>query len=192
MTQATWTETDVDIYETLGDGDGQAMQIVYDRYGGVAYGLALRILGDSGRAEDVVQEVFLGLWRRPGSFDPQKGTFRTWLMTLVRNRSIDNLRGKSRRARDEVELPPEVRDLSVSTNPWPAVALSLERDVVHEALASLPLEQRQAIELAHFGGYTHVEIAEQLGLPLGTVKGRMRLGLEKMHAYLTMRGVGEA
>jgi RNA polymerase sigma-70 factor (ECF subfamily) len=192
MTVATWTETDVDIYETLGDRDGQAMELVYDRYGGLAYGLAMRILGDSGRAEDVVQEVFLGLWRRPGSFDPQKGTFRTWLMTLVRNRSIDNLRGRNRRVHGEIELPPEVRDLSTTTNPWPAVSLSLERDVVHEALASLPPEQRQAIELAHFGGYTHVEIAHQLGLPLGTVKGRMRLGLEKMHAYLTMRGVAEA
>jgi RNA polymerase sigma-70 factor (ECF subfamily) len=192
MTAATWTETDVDIYETLGDRDGQAMELVYDRYGGLAYGLAMRILGDSGRAEDVVQEVFLGLWRRPGSFDPQKGTFRTWLMTLVRNRAIDNLRGRNRRGHGEVELPAEVRDLSASTNPWPAVSLSLERDVVHEALASLPQEQRQAIELAHFSGYTHVEIAHQLGLPLGTVKGRMRLGLEKMHAYLTMRGVAEA
>jgi RNA polymerase sigma-70 factor (ECF subfamily) len=188
MTPATWSETDVDIYETLGAGDGQALEVVYDRYGGLAYGLALRILGDPGRAEDVVQDVFLGLWRRPHSFDPQKGSFRTWLMTVVRNRSIDNLRGESRH-RGEVELPSEVRDLAVSTNPWPAVSLSLERDVVHEALASLPAEQRQAIELAHFGGFTHVEIAQQLGLPLGTVKGRMRLGLEKMHAYLTMRGV---
>jgi RNA polymerase sigma-70 factor (ECF subfamily) len=189
MAPATWTDTDADLHETLGQGASEAIAAVYDRYSGLAYGLALRIVGDPGRAEDVVQEVFFGLWRRPTSFNPEKGSFRTWLMTLVRNRSIDSIRGRQRHEQREAELPEEVRDQSPNSNPWAAVALSLERDVVREAVATLPAEQRAAIELAHFGGYTHVEIADRLGLPLGTVKGRLRLGMEKLHAFLSARGV---
>ena len=191
MAPATWADADADLYEILSRGGGEAIAAVYDRYAGLAYGLALRIVGDPGRAEDVVQEVFFGLWRRPGSFNPEKGSFRTWLMTLVRNRSIDSVRGRRRHEQREAELPEEVRDLSPDSNPWAAVALSLERDVVREAVATLPAEQREAIEMAHFGGYTHAEIAGRLGLPLGTVKGRLRLGIEKLHAFLNARGVME-
>jgi RNA polymerase sigma-70 factor, ECF subfamily len=180
---------DAEIVMPLREGRPEALEVMYDRYAGLAYGLAMRILGDSGRAEDVVQEVLLSVWRKPDRYDPARGSFRTWLMTLVRNRSVDSLRGHWRRQGADVELGDDLQDLSGHSDPWPAVALSLERDVVREALAALPADQRQAVEMAHYGGYSHTEIAEALGLPLGTVKGRLRLAMEKLHSFLSARGV---
>jgi RNA polymerase sigma-70 factor, ECF subfamily len=185
----TTNDADAEIVVPLREGRPEAIEMMYERYAGLAYGLALRILGDPGRAEDVVQEVLLSVWRKPDGYDPAKGSFRTWLMTLVRNRAIDNLRGHWRRQGGDVELGDHLQDLSGHGDPWPAVALSLERDVVRDALAALPLDQRQAVEMAHYGGFSHSEIAERLGLPLGTVKGRLRLALEKMHLFLSARGV---
>lgn len=185
----TTSDADAEIVVPLREGRPEAIEIIYDRYAGLAYGLALRILGDPGRAEDVVQEVLLSVWRKPTSYDPSRGSVRTWLMTLVRNRSIDGLRGQWRRQGSDVELGADLPDLSGHSDPWPAVALSLERDVVREALAALPADQRQAVEMANYGGYSHSEIAERLGLPLGTVKGRLRLAMEKMHSFLSARGV---
>ncbi len=183
---------DADLYEPLLNGEPGGLELTYDRYGGLAYGLALRILGDSGRAEDVVQEAFTTVWKRSSSFDPDRGTFRTWLLTIVRNRSIDVLRGRSTGRSGELELPQELPDKSPTGDPWHTVSLSMERAEVRTALEALPAEQRQAIELAYFGGNTHMEIAELLHLPLGTVKGRIRLGLEKLHSYLSGRGFLEA
>lgn len=180
---------DAEIVIPLQEGRPEAIEVMYDRYAGLAYGLALRIVGDPGRAEDVVQEVLVSVWRKPDRYDPARGSFRTWLMTLVRNRSIDSLRGTWRRQGGDMELGDDLQDLSGHSDPWPAVALSLERDVLREALASLPADQRQAVELAHYGGLSHSEIATKLGLPLGTVKGRLRLAMEKMHSFLTARGV---
>jgi RNA polymerase sigma-70 factor (ECF subfamily) len=185
----TGQEADAEIVVPLREGRPEAIEVMYDRYAGLAYGLALRILGDPGRAEDVVQEVLISVWRKPNSYDSARGSFRTWLMTLVRNRAIDNLRGHWRRQGGDVELGDDLQDLSGHADPWPAVALSLERDVVREALAALPVDQRRAVEMAHYGGFSHSEIAERLGLPLGTVKGRLRLAMEKMHSFLTARGV---
>ena len=183
------TSNDAEIVIPLREGRPEAIEVLYDRYAGLAYGLALRIVGDAGRAEDVVQEVLVSVWRKPERYDPARGSFRTWLMTLVRNRTSDCLRGTWRRQGDDVELADDLQDLSGHSDPWPAVALSLERDVVREALAALPAEQRQVVELAHYGGLSHSEISARLGLPLGTVKGRLRLAMEKLHSFLTARGV---
>jgi RNA polymerase sigma-70 factor (ECF subfamily) len=165
------------------------VQLIYERYGGLAFSLAVRILGDAGRAEDVVQDVMTSVWRKPERFDPERGGFRTWFLTLVRNRSIDVLRGKEKREHRETQLPVQARPASVASDPWQAVSLSLERKALREALDSIPADQRHIIELAYFGGYTQSEIAERLQLPLGTVKGRLRLGLEKLHSYLSGRGL---
>ena len=170
-------------------GSQVALADLYDRYSGLAYGIALRVLGDPGRAEDVVQEAFLNVWNRAPSFDPTRGSLRTWLLTAVRNRSIDYLRGRGGHERQEVELQPAVATSGLRGDPWHEVSLSLERDAVREALASLPPEQRQAVELAYFGGYTQSEIAGITRVPVGTVKGRIRLALEKLSSYLRGRGL---
>jgi RNA polymerase sigma-70 factor (ECF subfamily) len=131
----------------------------------------------------------MNVWNRATSFDPGRGSLRAWLLTAVRNRSIDYLRGRGGRERQEQELEPEIAYMVSPADPWREVALSVERDAVRDAMANLPVEQRQVIELAYFGGYTHHEIAEMTRVPLGTVKGRMRLGLEKMSSFLRGRGL---
>ncbi len=162
---------------------------LYDRYAGLAYAVALRILGDPGRAEDVVQEAFLKIWTNAAGFDPKRGSLRTWLITAVRNRAIDYLRGRGAHERQELELPAELAGSGARSDPWREVSLSLERMAVREAVGSLPAEQRQAVQMAYFGGYSQAEIADMTNVPLSTVKGRMRLALEKLSSYLTGRGL---
>lgn len=181
--------SDAQLAERLARRQVDALAELYDRYGGLAYSLALRILGDPGRAEDVVQEVFLKAWNAADRFDPGRGELRTWLLTMVRNRAIDFLRGRGARARLEEELPAQLPAVAPQQDPWRALAISLQRDMVRDALASLPAEQRRVVELAYFGGYSGREIAEMLAAPLSTVKGRMRLALEKLHSYLQGRGL---
>ena len=173
----------------LAAGNQGALAELYDRYAGLAYGVAMRVLGDPGRAEDAVQDAFISVWNHAASFDAGRGSLRAWLLTSVRNRAIDFLRGRGARERREEELPPEITAGGEPSEPWREVALSLERAAVRDALESLPAEQRQVIELAYFGGYTHTEISDMTRLPLGTVKGRMRLGLEKLSSYLRGRGL---
>ncbi len=180
---------DVELAGALHRGEVDALAELYDRYGGLAYSVAVRVLGDTGRAEDVVQEAFLRIWNGARSFDPAKGSLRTWLITVVRNRSIDKLRGRGAHARQELELLPELTAAGPGSDPWREVAMSLERDAVREALLKLPQDQRQVVELAYFGGFTHREIAEMVRVPLSTVKGRMRIALEKLHSYLLGRGL---
>ena len=182
-------ERDLELAEALAAGDLDALARLYDRYGPLAYSVALRILGDPGKAEDVVQDAFLKLWHGASRFDAHRGSLRTWVITAVRNRSIDYLRGRGAHERREEELQPEVAYGEGPPDPWREVALSLERAAVRDAMASLPAEQRQAIELAYFGGYTHSEISDMTRVSLGTVKGRMRLGLEKLSSYLRGRGL---
>jgi RNA polymerase sigma-70 factor, ECF subfamily len=170
-------------------GSQDALAQLYDRYSGLAYGIALRVLGDPGRAEDAVQEAFLNVWNRAAAFDPARGSLRAWLLTAVRNRSIDYLRGRGAHERREQDLEPVAATVGAFSDPWHEVSLKLERDAVHEALTSLPPEQRQAVELAYFGGYSQTEIADLTRVPLGTVKGRMRLALEKLSSYLRGRGL---
>lgn len=178
---------DRDLAAALAARDEAALAELYDRYGGLAYSLALRILGDSGKAEDVVQEAFLKLWNGAARFDDSRGTLRAWLTTAVRNRSIDLLRGRSLQERRELALKPEVT--SSTAGPDELAAGAQERAAVRAALESLPDEQRQAVLLAYFGGFTQAEVAELAGVPLSTVKGRMRLALEKLGAYLRERGL---
>lgn len=182
-------ENDLELGEALAAGHVRALAELYDRYGQLAYSVALRVLGDSGRAEDVVQDVFLKLWHSANRFDARRGSLRAWVVTAVRNRSIDYLRGRSAHERREREIPLDVEARGEGSDPWSEVATALERQVVREALTCLPPEQRQAVELAYFGGYSHREIAELISVPVSTVKGRMRLALEKMHSYLQGRGL---
>jgi RNA polymerase sigma-70 factor (ECF subfamily) len=180
---------DLELAEGLAAGDVEALARLYDSYGALAYSVALRVLGDPGRAEDVVQDCFLKLWNNAERFDERRGSLRTWLITAVRNRSIDYLRGRGAHERQEREIPLDAEATGPGSDPWHEVATAIERDVIREALASLPGEQRQAVELAYFGGYSHREIAEMIRVPLSTVKGRMRLALEKLHSYLQARGL---
>ena len=159
----------------------------------MAYGVAITVLGDPGRAEDAVQDAFMNVWNHAANFDAERGSLRAWLLTSVRNRCIDYLRGRGGRERKELELvgdlEPEAAYALSPSDPWREVSLSLERAAVRDAMASLPVEQRQVIEMAYFGGYSHNEISDMTRVPLGTVKGRMRLGLEKMGSYLRGRGL---
>jgi RNA polymerase sigma-70 factor (ECF subfamily) len=181
-------QSDPELAAALVAGEIDAVDALFTRYGRVAYSLAIRILGDPGRAEDVVQDAFVRVWKRAASFDARRGSLRTWLLTVVRNCAIDHLRG-SLHERAEMELQVEVRAEGEGSNPWREVSRSLERDAVRVALRSLPGEQRQAIELAYYGGYSQQEIARMVDAPLGTIKGRTRLGLEKLCSYLQGRGL---
>jgi RNA polymerase sigma-70 factor, ECF subfamily len=186
---ATEGLADPDLAAALVAGSQDALAELYDRYAPLAYGVALRVLGDPARAEDVVQEAFMKIWNNAASFDAQRGSLRAWLLTAVRNRSIDYLRGRSGHERREMELQPELAEVNPRSDPWRQVSLSLERSAVLEALSSIPAEQRQAVELAFFGGYSQSEIADMTRVPLSTVKGRMRLALEKLSSYLQGRGL---
>lgn len=186
---ATEGRADPDLAAALAAGNHDALAELYDRYAGLAYGVALRVLGDPGRAEDVVQEAFLNIWNNASGFDAELGSLRGWLLTAVRNRSIDYLRGRGAHERQEQALQPDMAEGGPRSDPWREVSLSLERSAVREALGSLPSEQRQAVELAYFGGYSQREIAEMTRVPLTTVKGRMRLALEKLSSYLQGRGL---
>ena len=149
----------------------------------------MRVLGDPGRAEDAVQDAFVSVWSHAATFDAERGSLRAWLLTSVRNRCIDHLRGRAGRERKELGLEPEAAYAVSPSDPWREVALSLERSAVRDAMASLPAEQRQVVELAYYGGYSHHEISGLTRVPLGTVKGRMRLALEKMGSFLRGRGL---
>jgi len=169
-------------------GDPQAMEVLYDRLSRQAFGLAFRILGDGPSAEDVVQEAFLTVWRQADRVDTNRGKLSSFVMTVVHHRAIDIVR--SRRGLAARQVPLEilvVEDEGADVSE--AVLRSLNRESVRDALASVPDEQRKPIEMAYFEGMTHVEISEALGLPLGTVKSRLRLGLDKMRTAL---GVGQA
>jgi RNA polymerase sigma-70 factor (ECF subfamily) len=182
---------DTEIGRALAAADVDALALVYDRYGAIAYAIAFRILGDSRLAEDIVQETFLKLWTNASAFDPGKGSLRAWLVASVRNRAIDQLRGRGAHERREVDLESadRVPAAGAGADPWRDVAAAMERDAIRDALARLPIEQRQAVELAFYGGYSYREVAEISRVPLSTVKGRMRLALEKLHSYLEGKGL---
>lgn len=171
--------------------DHSALAALYDQYGSLALGMAYRILGERGVAEDVVQEAFLAVWRRADSYHANRGSLRSWLMTIVHNGAIDRRRGRHRRELDHVDIDTvDHRLQSDAEDTFATVAASLDADRVRAAVGGLPVEQRQAIELAYFSGLTHQEIAEQTGTPLGTVKGRLRLGLHKLRREL-VHSIGE-
>ena len=178
---------DAVLVTALASGDMRALESLYDRYSTLVYSVSLRVLRDAHLAEDVVQEVFLRLWRQPTSYDPARGRFISWLMSVTRNRSLDELRRVSRRLRSEdVDEDPE-RELpatGVFGDPQAGLVLAEARAAVRVAMTRLPPEQRRVIELAYFGGLTQVEIAQLTGDPLGTVKTRVRLGMRKLRESL--------
>ncbi len=175
---------DEDLMQLVRGGDAQAFEVVYERHASAAFSLAYRMVGARNVAEDVVQEAFLNLWRSGARYERARGSVRTWALGIVHHRAIDALRRStvhdSRRASDEgIEerfAAPERTDAEVARRDNAAG--------VREALHTLPDDQQRVIELAYFAGYTHTEIAEMLGTPLGTIKGRMRLGLEKLRTAL--------
>lgn len=170
--------------------DPRSMELLYDRYGGVAYALALRVLRDPGAAEDVVQEAFFNIWRQGTSYDTARGTVRTWLLTVVHHRAIDRVRSIQAKTRGDVAID-SVLFLQAKEDTWATVSAGLESERIRAAVATLPPEQRQVVEMAYFAGLTHVEIAERVGIPLGTVKGRMRLAVDKLRDALRMpKGAG--
>jgi RNA polymerase sigma-70 factor (ECF subfamily) len=166
--------------------DQRALETLYDRYGDYVYSVCLRMVGDVQLAEDLTQEVFLRLWRRPDLYDVERGRFVTWLLSVARNRGIDERRSRGRRFKHE--SPPSLaaaESLAAAGSEGEDTAvLSEERVVVQRALAKLPPEQQLAIRLAYFGGYTQQEIAQGLNQPLGTVKTRIRLGMQKLRLLL--------
>src|SRR3954447_11860037 len=175
---------DEDLMQLVTRAEPAAFEVLYERHSGVAFSLAYRIMGTRNAAEDVVQEAFLNLWRSGARFDRSRGSVRTWVLGIVHHRAIDALRRATvhdkRRTGDEgiaerVESG-ERTDVEVARRD--------EAAQVRAAMETLPAEQARVIELAYFGGFSHSEIAEMLGAPIGTVKGRMRLGLEKMRAGL--------
>jgi RNA polymerase sigma-70 factor, ECF subfamily len=158
-----------------------ALAELYDRYGRPAYGLALRILRDEALAEDAVQEAFLGVWRGAARFLPERGKASTWILTLVHRRAVDLVRREERRRADTLEQAPEpIGGGDVDEEAW----LRLQRERVQAALRQLPDQQREALELAYYGGFTQSELAERLGQPLGTIKSRMFMGLARLRELL--------
>ncbi|MEO6496233.1 MAG: sigma-70 family RNA polymerase sigma factor [Solirubrobacteraceae bacterium] len=171
---------DEDLMARVREGDSAAFEVIYDRHGGVAYSLAYRMCGRKQAAEDVVQEAFLSAWRRSASYDHTRGSLRTWLLGIVHHRAVDALRRSGNDARRRVDIPVEEMDFDAEIS---VDAEVIERDragLIRDAMGDLPAEQRKVIELAYFGGFTHTEIADMLGVPIGTIKGRMRLGLTKL------------
>jgi RNA polymerase sigma-70 factor (ECF subfamily) len=178
---------DEELVAQLSRQDVQAFETLYDRYGNLVYSVSLRILTDVQAAEDVVQEVFLRVWRKPDHYSTARGRFLTWLMSVARNRAIDELRSRGRRLRFEVGSAPLDGDgprSDESDDPALAAVLADQRSAIRGALGTLPPEQRSAIELAYYRGLTQQEIAQTLGEPLGTVKTRIRLGMQKMRTAL--------
>ena len=169
--------------DRLAGGDLGALDRLYEQYGAMAFSIAYRITGDRSAAEDVVQDAFLGAWRNAGRYADARGSVRTWLLSIVHHRAIDAIR----RRRPTVELPDSeaiLPDTLTLPDAWGDVELRLDREAVQVALTRISDVQREAIELAYFGGLTQTEIAERTGVPLGTVKGRLRLGLQGMRAAL--------
>ncbi|MEX0750769.1 MAG: sigma-70 family RNA polymerase sigma factor [Dehalococcoidia bacterium] len=168
-------------------GDDGALAALYDRYGGIAYGLAYRIAGDAGMAEDAVQEAFVSMWRQAPRFDPERGQVRSWLLTIVHHKAIDLVRRRSNRP--ERQMPEGAEEFMIGTEGQPEALAewALEAEAVREAVRQIPEDQRLTVEAAYFRGLTHVEIAEEMGVPLGTVKSRLRIAMEKMRDHLRPR-----
>lgn len=162
-------------------GDIDAFERLYDRHHRAAFGLALKVTRDRGLAEDVVQDAFLAIWRTPERFDPSRGSARGWLLAIVHHRSIDRLRRTA-----PTRLDGQLADLvdAHAADPSDLAIAALRRAELYAALDRLPIEQRQAVELAFLRGRTHAEVATLLGCPLGTIKGRIRLGLQKLRVLV--------
>lgn len=160
--------------------DAKALEELYERYKGLSYALAQRILNDWQAAEEAVQDAYVAVWRRAQTYRPEAGSVRTWVLAISRNAAIDRLR-KEKKSRSNLPLLDGV--LAENSTPK-ALAMIMDRDVMAKALSDLPVDQRNAIELAYFGGYTYPEIANALDVPVGTIKSRIRLALDKMRGTI--------
>ena len=168
----------------MADGDQAALAAFYDETSARAYGLAQHILGDADDAEDVLLDAYSQVWRSAASFDPSRGSALAWLLVIVRSRAMDHLRRRSRQVRREQSLAGALESEGAAVAPDEGDVDAALRTRIRRALADLPAEQREPIELAYFGGLSQSEIAERLGQPLGTIKTRIRLGMTKLRAAL--------
>lgn len=175
---------DEDLMVRVQEGDPRAFEVIVDRHADVAFSLAYRMCGRRAVAEDVVQDAFLSLWRSGARYDRSRGSVRSWVLGVVHNRAIDLFRRETVRTGKDVSDEEAVRRLAAEESTEREVERREDVTQVRTALMELPVEQRRVIELAYFGGFSHTEISEMLGLPAGTVKGRMRLGLSKLRITL--------
>src|ERR671932_2582575 len=178
---------DEDLISLIEAGDAEAFSTLYERHSRAVYSLAYRMVGEKQAAEDLAQDAFIKVWRNAASYRAERGSVRTWILSIVHNRGIDQLRSTAsrRRTQEKIEASaPRSQPSEAFAQSW----RNSQREQVREALKTLPSEQLKILELAYFSGYTHVEIAELLSLPLGTVKGRMRLGLKKIRDFFESRG----
>jgi len=181
--------SDEGLLSLIAGSDEEALAELYDRFGGVAYGLALRILRDETLAQDAVQEAFLAVWRTADRFLAERARASTWVLTIVHRRAVDLVRREDRRRAEPLESAPEpVAAESVEET----AELGFQRQVVQEALRRLPPEQRQALELGYYGGLTQSELAERLDAPLGTIKSRTFTGLARLRELLAQAGLEES
>ena len=175
-----------DLWYRIKDGDSTALAELYDGFAGAMFSLSLEILGDRWEAEEVIQDVFAYLWRKPDAFATGKGKFSSWLLVLTRNRSIDRYRSRKRRLdRGESDDTLQAREDTSQADGAQEATISDERNHLRTAFTILPTEQRQVLELSYFKGMNHIEISEALNLSLGTVKSRIRLGIEKLRLSLS-------
>jgi RNA polymerase sigma-70 factor, ECF subfamily len=177
---------DEELVRAVVAGTHSALAALYDRYGRRAYSLARRVCRDDNLAEDVVQEVFLAFWREPARFDPARGGFGTWILTLVHHKSVDAVRRESAIRRRTVAVVDEGQEWSAPPGPGAdqGALQAVEAGQVRDALGGLPAEQREALALAYFGGYSQREVATLTGVPLGTVKSRMFSGMRRLRGAL--------
>ena len=175
---------DEELMPLVREKDARAFEVLFDRHGGIAYSLAYRIVGERAVAEEVTQEAFISLWRSGGRYDSSRGSVRSWTLGIVRNRAIDALRSRAIRS-EKVQFDDSILEQRPSEDRTDEEALRRETaGELRGALRGLPDDQSAVIELAYYGGFSQSEIASMLRLPLGTVKGRMRLGLEKIRGNL--------
>ena len=179
-------ELDSKIWSKIKDGDSTAFEELYDQFATVMFSLALQILNDRWEAEEVIQDIFAVLWKKPDAYSPTKGKFSSWLLVLTRNRSIDRYRSRKRRldrgeSDDILQSRPDQKDRDGAEH----ATASDEHEHLHRAFSVLPDEQRRVLELSYFKGMNQVEIAEKLDISLGTVKSRTRLGIEKLRNSLS-------
>ena len=180
---------DEEVMHLVQQGNARAFELLYDRHGGAAFSLAYRMVGDRVAAEDVAQEAFLSIWRSRLRYKPERGSVRTWVLGIVHHRGIDALRRSIVHDRRRAGMEGIEERLETPQLTEVEAARREEAETVRSALQSLPDDQSRVIELAYFAGFSHSQIAEMLEMPLGTVKGRMRLGLEKLRRALVSEGV---
>lgn len=184
-------DSDERLVSALTEGDSDALGTLWERHARPAYSLALRMLRDPGWAEEVVQDVFLRLWRDPRAYDPSRGDLRRWLLTVTHHAAVDGLRSRrgSARVRDAGSVP--LARMVQGEDPADRVWRNLRAERVRAALSELPAAQREVIELVYFEGWSQAEVAENTGQPLGTVKSRIRMGMKKLRASLVGIGATE-